>query len=475
MKNLKTKVKEIVKRKEQGITLIALIVTIIVLLILAGVTIATLTGDNGVLTKTQQAKDENENASDRDKISMAVSEAQIGNNGYQELNSNNLQEAIDNQFNERDVVVSDNGDGTFTVSCLDTLKDYKITANGIKEGIDWNEAMANAIAPESQDEPRNEGVIGIGTDGNPVDMDLWEYTKLDDGTYVLNDEESLIESGARTAGYIGKTIDGKIEGTIPQYIKDETSGSFIEVTNLESLFRDTNLIEAPKIPSTVTSLSRTFQYCSQLIKTPIIPNGVINMYGTFAQCSSLMEPPEIPITVTSLSRTFLDCTSLIEAPTIPSGVIDMTMAFQNCSKLTNSPEIPVGVVNMEQTFYLCSSLITIPSIPNTVKNLTSTFQGCFSLENITITIHNSVEKMTRIFNNCPKLCGTITIYASISDIEDEKYILANSNLSENTTEELEVLCPEEIYNKYYDENRVNKLNVDIFGYGSSNVKLTKIY
>ena len=357
---------------------------------------------------------------------------------------------------------------------MDTLKDYKVTSNGIEDGIDWNEAMANAVAPESQDEPRNEGVIGIGTDGNPVDMDLWEYTKLDDGTYALNDEESLIENGARTAGYIGKIIDGKIEGTIPQYIKDETSGSFIEVTNLESLFRDTNLIEAPKIPSTVTSLSRTFQYCSQLTKTPVIPNGVTNMYGTFAQCSSLIESQEIPITVTSLSRTFLDCTSLTEAPTIPSRVIDMTMAFQNCSKLTNPPEIPVGVVNMERTFALCSSLITISNIPNTVKNLTSTFEQCSSLEKITIIIHNSVEKMTRIFNRCPKLCGTITIYANISDIEDEKYILANSNLSENTTEELEVLCPEEIYNKYYDENRANKLNVDIFGYSSSNIKLIKI-
>lgn len=36
-----------IKRREEGITLIALVITIIVLLILAGVTIATLTGDNG--------------------------------------------------------------------------------------------------------------------------------------------------------------------------------------------------------------------------------------------------------------------------------------------------------------------------------------------------------------------------------------------------------------------------------------------
>ena len=38
-------------KERNGITLIALVITIIVLLILAGVTIATLTGDNGILGK----------------------------------------------------------------------------------------------------------------------------------------------------------------------------------------------------------------------------------------------------------------------------------------------------------------------------------------------------------------------------------------------------------------------------------------
>ena len=47
------KLKEELKYGKKGITLIALIVTIIVLLILAGVTIATLTGDNGILTSTR--------------------------------------------------------------------------------------------------------------------------------------------------------------------------------------------------------------------------------------------------------------------------------------------------------------------------------------------------------------------------------------------------------------------------------------
>ena len=43
-------------KKERGITLIALVITIIVLLILAAVSIATLTGENGILAKAEIAQ-----------------------------------------------------------------------------------------------------------------------------------------------------------------------------------------------------------------------------------------------------------------------------------------------------------------------------------------------------------------------------------------------------------------------------------
>ena len=51
-----------VLKKEKGITLIALVITIIVLLILVSITIATLTGENGILTKASIAKDETKKA-----------------------------------------------------------------------------------------------------------------------------------------------------------------------------------------------------------------------------------------------------------------------------------------------------------------------------------------------------------------------------------------------------------------------------
>lgn len=55
--------KKINNKRERGITLIALVITIIVLLILAGVSIAMITGDNGILTQAQIAKEDTEKAS----------------------------------------------------------------------------------------------------------------------------------------------------------------------------------------------------------------------------------------------------------------------------------------------------------------------------------------------------------------------------------------------------------------------------
>ncbi len=50
------------KEKTNGITLIALVITIIVLLILAGVTIATLTGENRNINKSPKGKRTNRNS-----------------------------------------------------------------------------------------------------------------------------------------------------------------------------------------------------------------------------------------------------------------------------------------------------------------------------------------------------------------------------------------------------------------------------
>ena len=79
--------------KEKGITLIALIITIIVLLILAGVAIATLTGDNGILIKATEASKKTGQAKAEEQVKLAVA-ASIGIDGN--INMSDLNDNLGN-------------------------------------------------------------------------------------------------------------------------------------------------------------------------------------------------------------------------------------------------------------------------------------------------------------------------------------------------------------------------------------------
>ena len=73
-------------RRNEGITLIALVITIIVLLILAGVTIATLTGENGILTRASESSEKTKEANAKEQVQIAVTGC-IGTDGNLENGS----------------------------------------------------------------------------------------------------------------------------------------------------------------------------------------------------------------------------------------------------------------------------------------------------------------------------------------------------------------------------------------------------
>lgn len=102
-------------KRDKGITLIALVIIIVILLIFAGVSIAMLNGTNGVINKSIESKQKTEEAQEKEAIGIASTTAQIGSNGYQELTQSNLQDSIDAQFGKNKAIVIDNGDGTFII------------------------------------------------------------------------------------------------------------------------------------------------------------------------------------------------------------------------------------------------------------------------------------------------------------------------------------------------------------------------
>lgn len=63
--------------KNKGITLIALVITIIVLLILAGISIATLMGENGILNQANEAKERNDLATIKEKLELELNAEKI--------------------------------------------------------------------------------------------------------------------------------------------------------------------------------------------------------------------------------------------------------------------------------------------------------------------------------------------------------------------------------------------------------------
>lgn len=114
---------------QRGITLIALVITIIVLLILAGVSIAMLTGQNGILTNSTKAKAQNELGTAKDQVALAANEAltnyytsiYASNNTTGEYTDADVKQAVSDAIDSASVVstvakTKVEGD-TFTLSC----------------------------------------------------------------------------------------------------------------------------------------------------------------------------------------------------------------------------------------------------------------------------------------------------------------------------------------------------------------------
>ena len=127
MKNLKTKA----FKSTKGITLIALVVTIIVLLILAGISIAMLTGNNGILTQGKRAKEEQAHAAVKEGIMLLYNEYRT----KQEVNSSKVQEETKVASTEL-VKIAENEGAEGATENLGTFKDFIQSKNIINsDGI----------------------------------------------------------------------------------------------------------------------------------------------------------------------------------------------------------------------------------------------------------------------------------------------------------------------------------------------------
>ncbi len=339
----------------KGITLIALVITIIVLLILAGVSIAMLTGQNGILTQANNAKIEQSHGTIRDSISLAYNEWQIELNtasttklastevvqiqGKEEhsfaVETDFLAWLVSKGYASSDGVINvealtgakqslGNGSGTDDVYKLEQengsyIVKYYASATEVEEiwntsassgtgssEPDWDEIFENATKHPDQSETNE--IIGLDSDGNPVNMDNWKT--FEDTIYGGVGLGTGYGSNL-SRGYVGTVNAGKIDGEIPAYVKLAGSDKgFLPVTCMDSTFESLDITECPKIPDSVVSMDSTFDYCEKLETVTNIPSNVKNMDHTFSDCIALKQVPAIPDSVTSMWGTFEGCNSL---------------------------------------------------------------------------------------------------------------------------------------------------------------------
>ncbi len=114
-------------KKTNGITLIALVITIIVLLILAGVTIASLSGDNGILQRASEAKKKTNKEDAEESIKLLLTEVQMEKN----LGTKPLKDLLEEKFGQSNV--KPNGDG------------FKVIKDGYEATIDANGNLVGEV------------------------------------------------------------------------------------------------------------------------------------------------------------------------------------------------------------------------------------------------------------------------------------------------------------------------------------------
>ena len=380
-------------KTNRGITLIALVITIIVLLILAGVTIATLTGDNGLLTKAGNAKNASSDAEIEEKIKLAVAESNLSK--YMDNNSNSLnhiQESLRKTIGES-ANVSKMGKG-YKIKIGDSKITYRVKSDGT---VYKYEEMDPTPVYAKLDDEGNFYMRATEKDGyriynycNSLTSD-WN-TAGDASTASVQNviiEELIAPTTINSwfAGFSNLQEIKNIENLHTENCNGGMYGVFCGCQNLISL--DVSNFDTGRF----TSMNEMFNGCKKLTMLDVSnfdTSNVQSMYETFKYCSSL----------TTLDVSGFDT----------SKVTDFTRMFNGCSSLTTLDVSNFNKIggNIGAMFADCSSLKSIDvSNFNTsnIKGIGYLFCGCKNLTDIDLSKFEISEctGMEYAFNGCTGL------------------------------------------------------------------------
>ena len=412
-------------KKNKGITLIALVITIIILLILAGISISMLTGQNGILNRAQEAKVKDEESQAQEEVTIAVNYLQIENEtSSATLTQENKRKILEDELKKsaKDSTVIINGNGykvnhrKYNFYIDENLKLIKYEKEF--DATEWDKTAApeDLFIWKSNDPNNSEYGTVIGYRKNIVNYTILKYptrcTKIEASykyDYGYEEDQETVRS------YTRNILKVEMPNTITEIGTGEFSVRYS--WNHGFYFNSLEKIELSKSLESIPSY--TFCGCEKL-KNIEIPNSVTSIgYYAFGYCTGLTDI-KIPDNVTSIGDSaFRGCKGLTDVK-IPDSVTSIGWsAFSGCTGLTDV-KIPDRVTTIENSaFSGCTGLtdVKIPDRVTTIEN--SAFSGCTGLTDVKIP-----DRVTSIgycaFEGCTGLTD-VKIPDSVTSIGDSAF------------------------------------------------------
>lgn len=369
--------------RKSGITLIALIITIIVLLILAGISLSFLLGDNGILSKAQTSKEKTVIGEEIDLISLAY------NGAYTELLGEGIVTYADmnNQFAINGTNATARGANPIRVIFNETGHEYTVIEGKV-------EYAGIYVAPEPTLEDfftiTEDGVLGI-VENTSKDPEGMGYYYNDEGEKILSTNNIVIP----------ETINGIVVKTIPiaMFSNAWSLESVILPSTLESIgykaFMNCKSLSQIEIPNNVTKIGAVcFAGCTDITYVKLSESITEIAGSVFYNCSSLNNI-EISDNVTIIrSQAFSNCISLKDVKFSEHLATIGQYAFMDCESIENI-SFPDSLEEIQENAFLrCSGLKQI-FIPKNVSELgdgwyyTNPFIGCCNITKIEVDENNS--------------------------------------------------------------------------------------
>ena len=375
-KTMKTKIKQ-----EKGITLIALVITIVVLLILAGVSINAIFSENGIINKAKDAQNKMNQATQNDLIGLNELDKLISS-----LTDKTTEETVpkiamfDTGKKVRDKMYNLMPEGTiskFSYSCnvsIDAIEKY----NGVPDLTKMTES----------------NIVSLRESNFPIYM--WAEKSGKTEIRTINGETNLTEENE----YNKRVETGKIywwSESDSVYLNSDSAQMFAGLpylTNIDGL-------KDMKTDYVVNMSDMFYSVGTQLSNIDALSgwntSKVENMSGMFAGNNELTDIEGLKkwntSNVTDMHNMFGDGDSSGCAFTNLSAisnwnvknVTNMTGMFYMCSELEDISEIwNWNITEIAQSMFLsCSNLKTI-TIPSTITKISNAFEGCANLTKVKI-------------------------------------------------------------------------------------------